>query len=108
VSQTLLPAGDIIPRWDRRGLPIFYFEAAGHRGMSADVNGSRQTFRVRAVRPLFTVRPAAPRALFDVLAVDEPRFLVNTLLGQTTCNDPSKAESTHGFAGGNMGVHPVF
>jgi len=51
--------------------------------MSVDVNGSGQTFRVEAVRPLFTVRPARPRAFFDLLPADEPRFLVNTLLGQT-------------------------
>ena len=76
-------AGGLLPRWDRSGLRIFYFEAVSRRVMSADVNGSGQTFRVDTVRPLFTVRPAGPRAFFDVLPADEPRFLVNTLLGQT-------------------------
>ena len=76
-------AGGLLPRWDRSGLRIFYFEAGSRRVMSADVNGSGQTFRVDTVRPLFTVRPAGPRAFFDVLPADEPRFLVNTLLGQT-------------------------
>ena len=75
-------AGGLIPRWDKGGLRVFYFEAVSRRVMSADVNGSGQTFRVGAVRALFTVRSAGPRAFFDVLPTDEPRFLVNTLLGQ--------------------------
>ena len=76
-------AGGLIPRWDKGGLRVFYFEAVSRRVMSADVNGSGQTFRVGAIRALFTVRSAGPRAFFDVLPADEPRFLVNTLLGQT-------------------------
>jgi hypothetical protein len=77
------PGGGLLPRWEGRGTRIFYFEPGSGRVMSADVNGSGQTFSVSAVRPLFTVRPAGPRAFFDVLSGDEPRFLVNTLLGQT-------------------------
>ena len=77
------PAGGLLPRWGGNGLRIFYFEPMSLRVVSADVNGSGPSFRVDAVRPLFTVRPAGPRAFFDVLPTDEPRFLVNTLLGQT-------------------------
>jgi hypothetical protein len=40
-------------------------------------------FANRGRRPLFTVRLAGPRAFFDVVAADEPPFLVNTSLGQT-------------------------
>ena len=77
------PAGGLLPRWGGNGLRIFYFEPMSLRVVSADVNGSGPSFRVDAVRPLFNVRPAGPRAFFDVLPADEPRFLVNTLLGQT-------------------------
>jgi serine/threonine protein kinase/Tol biopolymer transport system component len=76
-------AGGLLPRWDESGLRIFYFEAGSRRVMSAAVNGSGQTFRVETVGPLFPVRPAGPRAFFDVVTADEPRFLVNTQLGQT-------------------------
>jgi Tol biopolymer transport system component len=77
------PAGGLLPRWDKDGRRVFYFEAPSLRIMSADVDGTGQSFKVSAVRPLFLVRPAGPRAFFGVFAAAEPRFLVNTLLGQT-------------------------
>ena len=66
------------------GLRIFYFEPMSLRVVSADVNGSGPELQGRRGSPAFhNVRPAGPRAFFDVLPTDEPRFLVNTLLGQT-------------------------
>jgi Tol biopolymer transport system component len=76
-------AGGLIPRWHSNGREIFYFEADSSRMMAATVRGSGRSFEAGAVGPLFAVRPAGPRAFVDVVTVDEPRFLVNTALGQT-------------------------
>jgi Tol biopolymer transport system component len=76
-------SGGLLPRWRGNGEQLFYFEASNGRMMAAEVSGSGRTFSVGAVRPLFPVLLAGPRAFYHVAGTEEPRFLVNTALGQS-------------------------
>ncbi len=78
-------AGGNHSRWRRDGREIFYLSPDNNL-MAAEVNGQGLGFKVGAVRPLFQLRLARPRAQrseYDVSA-DGQRFLVNTALEQPT------------------------
>ena len=77
------PAGGLLPRWGGNGLRIFLFRADEPPRGVGRCQRLRPELQGRRGSPAFHVRPAGPRAFFDVLPTDEPRFLVNTLLGQT-------------------------
>ncbi len=68
-------AGGDHPRWRRDGRELFYLTA--DKMMSADVNGSGSQFDVAATRPLFDVRWAPARSVYDVSG-DGQRFLMVT------------------------------
>lgn len=74
-------SGGIFPRWRRDGKEIFY-RSPDNMLMAATVNGQGPNFEVRAVRPLFGVRPGGPHWFYDV-APDGEHFLVNTAPEQT-------------------------
>ena len=71
------------PRWRRDGKELYYL-GNDNRLMAAEVSSKGETFIVGVVRPLFETRPLfGPTNIFDVTA-DGKRFLVNTIIGETT------------------------
>jgi len=80
--------GGTEPRWRRDGKELFYLDA-DNKLTAATVNGQGSAFEVGVVRPLFEVRPRIALYLnhlapnYDV-AADGQRFLVNTVVEQTT------------------------
>ena len=80
------PAGGGWPRWRRDGKEIIYL-APDNTLMAATVTSQATGFAVAAVRPLFAVRPR-PMVRLDAypydISSDGQRFLVNTLVEETT------------------------
>ena len=76
-------AGGTQPRWRRDGTEFFYI-ASRNRLMVAAVNGQRATFEVGAVRPLFELHPRIGLGNAYDVSADGQRFLVNTLVEEST------------------------
>ncbi len=79
-------AGGVWPRWRRDGREIVYL-APDNTLTAATVNGEVARFEVGAARPLFAVRPRPQVTLGDYpydVSADGKRFLVNTLVEETT------------------------
>lgn len=74
-------AGGMWPRWRRDGKEIFYV-AADNKLMAASIDSESAAFHVRAVQPMFEIRPRPSlsagwvNAGYDFTANGE-RFLVN-------------------------------
>jgi len=68
--------GGTHPKWRRDGKEIFYLSASGHM-MAAEVDGSKASFEVGAVRPLFETSVWASASPYDVSA-DGQRFILVT------------------------------
>jgi serine/threonine protein kinase/Tol biopolymer transport system component len=76
--------GGLLPRWRHDGTEIFYLDPYDNKLMAAAVNGKGGSFDVGTVKPLFeTYLVAGSRYAYDVSA-DGQRFLINTILEQTT------------------------
>ena len=74
------------PRWRRDGKEIVYL-APDNMLTAATVNGEVARFEAGAARPLFAVRPRPQVTLGDYpydVSADGQRFLVNTLVEETT------------------------
>ncbi len=84
-------AGGTFPRWRRDGRELYYL-APDNRLMTASVNGESTAFQVGAVQTLFQTRPRLSTALFGIdpydVSADGQRFLVNTLMQDTTSSAP--------------------
>lgn len=77
-------AGGTFARWRRDGKELFFL-SPDDKLMSAAVTTQDQLFEIRAVRPLFGVRPRLGQYCYDVTP-DGQRFLVNTLVDQAPVN----------------------
>ena len=79
-------AGGVWPRWRRDGREIVYL-APDNTLTAATVSGEVARFEAGAARPLFSVRPRPQVTLGDYpydVSADGQRFLVNTLVEETT------------------------
>jgi hypothetical protein len=86
VRVRVSPAGGRWSRWRRDGRELLYL-APDDTLMAATVNGDASGFAVGAVRSLFAMHPR-PFVRLDAypydVAADGQRFLINTLVDQTT------------------------
>ena len=85
-SRRVSTAGGLWPRWRRDGREIVYL-APDNTLTAAAVNGEAAGFEAGPARPLFAVRPRSMSTLGDYpydVSADGQRFLVNTLVEETT------------------------
>ena len=80
--------GGAQPQWRRDGKELFYL-APDRKLMAAEVNGAGPTFVAGVLKPLFeahvnSIFPGAGNATYYAVTGDGQRFLVNTLVGDST------------------------